>query len=303
MATQTSQRSHIGEGKVFLGLVSGGGIRPTGQHAKVELKIREKKETLENYEGGGGVADEVSMIESVTLEMEFASFSPENLALAMRGVVSDVAATTVASQDHTAYSGCLLPLGFAPTGVTITVNPSTWVASTTYTVGQIVKPTAGANFYKCKVAGTSSGAEPTWKTDGTDTSDGATLKWSDMGTKQLSDSDFQVESVGVTIQPSCTKIAATGTPVSCSFTTSAHTAIETLMEEMNQEEYRVIFSGTNFATQGSPLEFEMYRVKFSPADGMPFITKGFGKYSLHGSVLKDENRPPGMSQFGTIRFS
>jgi len=56
---------------------------------------------------------------------------------------------------------------------------STWQANTSYSLGKLVKPTAGSNrfFYECTTAGTSGATEPTWPTtDGATVTDG-TVVW------------------------------------------------------------------------------------------------------------------------------
>lgn len=58
--------------------------------------------------------------------------------------------------------------------------PDKWKASTAYAVGDVVRPTLNNGyFYKCKTAGTSHSAEPTWLTVvGGDTSEGGgTAVW------------------------------------------------------------------------------------------------------------------------------
>jgi Domain of unknown function (DUF2341). len=58
-------------------------------------------------------------------------------------------------------------------------NYTTWVASTAYSAGTLVKPTAGSNsfFYECTTAGTSGTTEPAWPTtDGATVTDG-TVTW------------------------------------------------------------------------------------------------------------------------------
>lgn len=58
----------------------------------------------------------------------------------------------------------------------------TWVASTAYSVGDLVIPTTpNGHIYKATVAGTSGSTEPTWPTDGTTVTDGS-VTWEDQGT-------------------------------------------------------------------------------------------------------------------------
>ncbi len=62
--------------------------------------------------------------------------------------------------------------------------PPAWQASTAYSVGQIISPSASnGHFYQCTVAGTSGGTPPSsWPTDGSTFSDG-TVTWQDLGTQ------------------------------------------------------------------------------------------------------------------------
>ena len=63
--------------------------------------------------------------------------------------------------------------------------PETWVANTTYVVGDVVKKTGAYNShsYKCTTAGTSDSSEPTWgTTNGGTTADG-TVIWTCYDTK------------------------------------------------------------------------------------------------------------------------
>jgi len=62
---------------------------------------------------------------------------------------------------------------------------NTWQASTSYSVGNWVRPTTpNKHFYKCTTAGTSGATEPTWPTNGSTVNDG-TVVWQDMGVGKL----------------------------------------------------------------------------------------------------------------------
>lgn len=285
MATQWSL---IGEGEIFLGLRSGGPLRAVGQVKEFKLEVSEETKELKNYQGGGGLADQVSWISKVEATFNFLSLSAKNLALAMRGGNAELASGTVSDQAHIAYAGGFLALdGIGPSSVTVTVDPPAWQGNHGYTVGEIVKPGTGTHFYRCKTAGSSGATEPTWKTDGTDTTDG-TATWQDMGTMALSTGEFQTKSAGIYIPEESTKIAATGTPVKVGYGKSAGTVIQTLIKAA--DEYRVVFAGTNFARAGKPLSVDLFRVKFSPTKDLSFIGDDFAGLTLTAAVLKDDTR-------------
>ncbi|MBF0165874.1 MAG: hypothetical protein HQM01_15440 [Magnetococcales bacterium] len=284
----STQWSLIGEGKIFIGLRSGGKMRHVGQVKEFKLEVSEETKELKNYEGGGGLADSVSFISKVEASFTFASLSTKNLAMALRGVDAPVTSTVVANQAQTAYAGGFVPLdGIGPTSVAVSVAPNAWQATTVYSIGALVKPSVGTHFYRCKSAGTTGAAEPTWKTDGTDTTDG-TIIWQDMGTMALAAGEFEINSAGIYIPEGSAKISATGTPIQVSYTTTAGVSIQTLVSA--GDEYRIIFAGTNFARAGKPLSVEMHRVKFSPPKDLSFIGDDFASLTLTGTVLKDDTR-------------
>jgi hypothetical protein len=297
----SSQWSLIGEGEVFLGLRFNGMLRSVGQCKQFKMDVSEESKELKNYQGGGGLADQVSWIAKIEVSLEFASLSAKNLAMAMRGEDSSLAAATVTDQLHTAYQGGYLPLaGIGPTMVSVTVNPSGWITETAYALGDLVKPTTGTHFYKCTTAGSSGLSEPTWKTDGTTNTDG-TVTWTDMGTMELTAAEFEVRKSGIFIPEVATKIAPTGTPVKVTYTKTAGTIIETLINAAS--EYHLVFDGSNFARDGKPMSVDLYRVKFSPPKELSFIGDDFASLTLTGSVLQDDTKiGTGISKFASIKM-
>ncbi|MBF0424671.1 MAG: hypothetical protein HQL66_02470 [Magnetococcales bacterium] len=185
-----SQWSLIGEGEIFLGLCSGGPLRSAGQVKEFKLEVSEETKELKNYQGGGGLADQVSWISKVEASFHFLSLSAKNLAMALHGDNADLASGTVSNQSHTAYAGGFLPLdGIGPSAVTVTVDPPAWSATTAKAVGEIVKPGTGTHFYRCTEAGSTGATEPTWPTDGSTVTDG-TVTWQDAGTMVLTTAEF-----------------------------------------------------------------------------------------------------------------
>lgn len=69
---------------------------------------------------GGGTHAEVRRVKEVKVQMKLADLNPVNMARALLGTVSAVAAGTVADEAHAATLGGLLPLAhIQPTGLTI----------------------------------------------------------------------------------------------------------------------------------------------------------------------------------------
>ncbi len=283
----SSQRSYIGEGKIYIGPRSGGPLREVGQVKEFKLDVTEEVKELKNYQGGGGLADQVSWISKIEATLNFLSLSSKNLALAMRGENTDLGSGN-AEKTVIAYAGGFLPLeGIGPSSVTVSIDPPAWSTTTAKAIGDIVKPGTGSNFYKVTAAGNTGGVEPTWPTDGSTVTDG-TVTWKDMGPMLLVTDDFQIESAGIFIPEESTKIAVTGTPVKVNYTKSAGTMIQTLVNAAS--EYRVFFSGTNFARDGKPFSVDLFRAKFSPPKDLSFIGDDFAGLTLTASVLKDDTK-------------
>jgi hypothetical protein len=296
----TNQIGYIGAGPVFFGLREGGPMRFVGQVPEFKLTVTETTKELNDYVKGTGTSESVSFISKVTADITFASMDAKNLALAMQGLDTPSPVAAVVNEPQVAYPGGLIVLqGIAPTAVTINVAPDTWAASTAYTVGQLVKPAAGTHFYKCKVAGTSDAATPTWKTDGTDTTDGATVIWTDMGLRALAVTEYETNSGGIYILPSCVRVDVAGTPVQVSYTPSAGTNIQTLVD--TGREYRILFAGKNLARQGKGMKVEIYRCTISPTKDMSLIGEDFTKMQLTATVLADDTKGgDGISSFCQI---
>ncbi len=283
----SSQVSLIGAGRIFIGLRGGGKLRFVGQCKEYKLDFTEETKELKDYVNGGGVADSVSFISKVETTITFASLSVKNLAMALRGVDSALASQTLTS-SHTAYPGGLIQLaGVGPTAVTIQLALDTWTASTAYTVGQLIKPAAGTHYYECKTAGTSGAVAPTWKTDGSDTSDG-TAVWTDKGLRTLAVNEYEITSAGIFIPDTSSRISEAGTSIEVGYTTTEGANIEALVKA--GEEYQVVFAGKNFARSGKPLSVDMYRVKFSAPKDLAFIGEDFATLTLTGSLLSDDTK-------------
>ncbi len=284
----SNQVGYIGNGPLFIGKRSGGKMRFVGQVPEFKLDVTEETKELKDYVRGFGLAESISFISKVEASITFASADINNLVLALRGVEDATSAIPVTSETHTAYPGGLVELqGVSPKSVSVSIAPTAHATTTAYTVGQIVKPATGTHFYKCKVAGTSGASAPTWKTDGTDTTDG-TVTWTDMGTMALTVSEYEINSAGLFIPGNSAKIDEAGTPVEVSYTTSAGYNIQALVGA--GEEYRVVFAGKNFARNGKGLKVVMYRVTFSPTKELGLISDEFAKLTLTAKVLSDDTK-------------
>ena len=296
----TNQVAYMGYGPLFIGLRSGGPLRFVGQVPEFKLTATETTKELQDFVKGSGTAEVVSFISKVVADITLDSLDAQNLALALQGTDQANAVTAITNEAHTAYPGALIPLtGVSPKSVTVNlVTPATWAATTAYAVGDIVKPIVGTHSYKCKTAGTSDATAPTWATDGTDTTDG-TATWQDLGVFTASITNFQITSAGVYFPPQVTNIDVAGTPVTVSYTPSAGSNIQTLLQ--SGIEYRIVFAGKNKARQSKGLKVDVFRCILSPAKDVALIAEDFTKMQLVATILSDDTKTgDGLSTFCQI---
>lgn len=131
--------SFIGKGKIYIGLADGSdGLRDIGNVSDLNFAITEDLKELKNFQtAGGGNANEVRRIASVVLNFVLHDFLAENLALAVRGTVAEVAGSTVADESIVGYVDRFIRTEFQGlSAVTVTDDPETapYVEGTDYEV-------------------------------------------------------------------------------------------------------------------------------------------------------------------------
>jgi len=131
----SSTTSFIGKGTVYLSsgtnpLVSVGNVN------KLAISIAEDRQEMIDYESaGGGVADSVSRIKSMGLDMNAYSFSASNLEVALRGTSAAVTATAITDEAVTAVAGGLNVLATLPdpaVALTIEMGATSFVEGTDF---------------------------------------------------------------------------------------------------------------------------------------------------------------------------
>ncbi|MCC5809859.1 MAG: hypothetical protein JJU06_05750 [Ectothiorhodospiraceae bacterium] len=102
--------------------------RDVGQTSEATITIEENTiELPDSRNPGGGIADSVSRITSVQMELALRDLRPENLALALRGLVRNITAGTVTGEEHSVTAADrLIPLeNIEPEDVEVTDGDST----------------------------------------------------------------------------------------------------------------------------------------------------------------------------------
>ena len=134
---QGTELSYIGGGS-FYARVKGAaaGMLPLGEVAAANIKISEDKRERRGHQSPrSGVINAIRRIQSVELSVKLGTFSADNIAKALFGSASVVAAGTGVTETVTGYEDALVPLG--KTGVTNLVvkdvtDTTTYVAGTDY---------------------------------------------------------------------------------------------------------------------------------------------------------------------------
>lgn len=308
MAMVTTTRSFIGKGKIYAGLRSGGALLPIGNVSKLSLAIsEEKKELLDYTSAGGGKKDALSRISGIEGTMTAHDFSPENLALVLRGAVDTVASATETNETgHVGYSGGFISTTYLP-DMRATFTPvidvsAPWAAETAYTVGQTILESSLV--FQCTTAGSSSilGSKPTFTSTatGATVSDGASLVWTCRGTVAMVDgTDYTKGKAGIQIAATATRFAL-GLPITISTYTKASAEVTQALVS-SAAEYKLEFDGLNEVDSGNPFYVRIHRIKFGVTAGIDMIADDFGALELKFDVLQDTTiSGAGISQYFKI---
>lgn len=300
--TTVNEEGFIGEGIVFMG---GNYANPTaplldiGQVSDLKLAISEDTQDLKNYRGGGGLAAQASIITKVEATIQLDNLDPANLAKAMYGASAPNPTQVVTTDAQTAYPNALLKTkGIGLSAVTVTATGPVWAAAKAYALGDVV--IGSTHIQKCTAAGTSgTPSAPTWKIDGTTTTDG-TATWTDMGPVTLVNGvDYLIISAGIWIQPASIMVPSTGLAVNLAYTTTTSQVVQTMLN--NQVQQKLVFSGLNRAQGGKPVVVTLLNCKIKAAKDVSFIGDKFAQLQLIGTLIKDPTVVgQGLSQFATI---
>ena len=135
MAVTTTNKAFIGKGSIYLEEVGGNmGLLPFGNCPEFTLSFAEdKKEMKDSEDSGGGVVSSVSRIAGVTGSISALSITKENLALALRALITVEEVTPITAEASTAYLGGFVEFAKVPDMATVVVSDTG--ASTTYVAG------------------------------------------------------------------------------------------------------------------------------------------------------------------------
>lgn len=302
MSMTTATRSFIGKGKIYAKPRTGGAAFPIGNVAALSLAItEEKKELLDYTSAGGGTKDTLTRISGIEGTMSAHDFSPENLALVLRGEVDTEATGSVSAEAHTAYTNGFLGFTYLPDTST-TVTPviavsTTWAAATAKVAGDCILE--NDDIFQCTTAGTThASTEPTWAGAtalGSTVTDG-TVTWTNRGAVTMVDgTDYEVGKAGIFVPATATRFTL-GLPITVAYTKNPAEIVQALVSSAT--EYTLEFDGLNEVDSGNPYYVKIHRIKFGVTAGLDMIGDEFGALEVKFDVLQDTTiSGTGISQY------
>jgi hypothetical protein len=249
------------------------------------IKVKDDSVTLELNRTGTFVTDNIE---------------PNNVSLFLLGVAGTQVQAAASGQTY-AIPGALQDRYYQvgasssnPSGVrditTVVVTapdgaPAARANTTAYLVGAFYVPAiANAHYYKCTIAGTSAGAPPTFKTDGTTFADG-TATFIDMGLiiKALT-TDYTVDTDMGRIYIVTGGGISAGEPLSVSYSTLAKSRSQIITASTSTIDGALRFIATN--PKGIQTDYYMPKVRLSPNGEFQLKGDAWQQLSFNLEILK-----------------
>ncbi len=96
----SNERSFIGAGQIHIQPYDKSApLLPVGNVSEFTFSFEEDRKELKNYLGGGGNRNVISRVSGITANVVAHDFTADNLSLALRGAVSEVATTAVTDEE------------------------------------------------------------------------------------------------------------------------------------------------------------------------------------------------------------
>lgn len=314
--SEVKNHSYVGRGLLRVRPVgTADPLLPLGNASALKLAISESKVEQKNYMTvGGGVRDSISRVDSTAVEITLYDLSPMTLAMALRATRSEHAPETVMDESVTIASlDTPEPLANFASASSIVVKSND--GTTVYTEGvdydanyeSVTALTGGAisasdvvkvSYIKLTteavvaVAGLIETAKLPDEASIIVTSSDNTVTY-------LRGADYTVSGAGVEL--------VDGGAITLGMVLNLHYAVlpSVHLEALASSgvEFYGVFTGLNEARSGSPVNVRIYRIKFSPTDGLDLISDEYGQITLKGSILADTSRPAGTSQYFSVAMA
>lgn len=297
--------SYYGVGKIYLRVKdSAAALLFIGNCSALSFAIAEETKTQPDFTvQGGGVYNEVSRISSVEATYTAYNFSPDNIARAIFGETSAIAAGAVTAESVVGYKGGLALLDYqlndtiAPVVEAANGNAAAARANTTAVSlnAYLVPAAANTYFYKVTTAGTTAAAPPTFPIVAGATVTDGTAVLTCMGKIILeADTDYTLSGSGIVFDEAAR--ITDGESFEVDYTKLAGNVIEALTT--GSQEYELVFEGLNEARSGKPVTVQVYRLKLKPSQALPLIGDDFATLEMTGKLLVDTSKTgAGISQY------
>lgn len=290
-------------------------LQPLGNASSLKLSISESKVEQKNYMTvGGGVRDSISRVDSAEVEISLYDLSPLTLAMALRATRSEHAPETVTDEEVTITS-LETPVDLKsftlPSSVVVTnsAGSTTYVEGVDYDVthkaitaltdggisaSDVVKVT-----YVKLISEAVTAVSGLIETQKLPDENSIIVTSSDGSTTYLRGTDYTVSGAGIEIVDKGD--IKEGTALKLHYAVVPSVQLEALAA--SGVEFYGLFTGLNEARGGSPVNVRLFRLKFSPTDGLDLISDEYGQITLKGSILADTSRPAGTSQYFSVAMA
>jgi hypothetical protein len=227
-------------------------LQPIGGVEELTLAIDEAKIVQANYESpGGGNRATVFRINEMTLAAKLQDLNPINLARTLRGIHTEVAASTVTNELASAQPGGLVR--------TAHINPTTVVVRNATTDAVI----AAAGNYEVRPEGL-------WFYDDATALAAARTAWQ-------------------TANPTLAASLFPGLGIEIDYAFGGYDVIQALVRSAPLLEF--MFAGVNEAGEDAAAIVDLWRVQLSATRGLNLISAGaFATLDIEGEVLRDPTK-------------
>lgn len=300
-------QSYIGVGKTHVRLYGSTGPRRfVGNvgvlNVKQNLNVQKQRDRTRV---GGGLVNQVERLESVQAEMTWLEFNGPNLAVALAGTATAVAAGTITNEVVKLYKDSLARLAAPPNTITSVTAPNgvftgsiagtvltvSAVASGFVAVGQTLAGTGVTAATKIVPGGTGTGGLGTYTVDTTQTA--ASTAITATGAALAAGTDYTLSAGGLLI-PAAAGVT-NGADYKVTYTNLPYTQTEAALS--TAVELEVFFEGLNEATLGTPMLVDIWRMRVPPAAELALIGDSFGELKFTAECLKDGTKGAGLSAF------